>query len=201
MIFKIKNRAFFKLSNILFVISTFLTIILANVRISYLSIKSSSACYILVILYSLRDGFFFFCIKISDFFICTRFIWNTSLIDSSFAGVSTVFQTEKPKITKPNSALRWYHGEKNPWKHVFFPYISIGSHVLIARHCLEKDIYIRRDIVLRLEDKLNCSVFRRLGNFVDPLWSEIQTYTGLWIRFPAGSLIMPYLHRIKRQQK
>lgn len=59
MIFKIKNWAFFKLSNILFVISTFLTIILANVRISYLSIKSSSACYILVILYSLRDGFIF----------------------------------------------------------------------------------------------------------------------------------------------
>lgn len=63
------------------------------------------------------------------------------MIDSPFAGVSTVFQTEKPKITKPNSALRWYHGEKNPLKHVFFPYISIGSHVLIARHCLEKDIY------------------------------------------------------------
>lgn len=74
MIFKIKNRVFFKLFNILFVISIFLIIILVNVCILYLFIKFLSVCYILVILYSLRDGFIFFCIKIFDFFICIRFI-------------------------------------------------------------------------------------------------------------------------------
>lgn len=60
MIFKIKNRVFFKLFNILFVISIFLIIILVNVCILYLFIKFLSVCYILVILYSLRGGFFFF---------------------------------------------------------------------------------------------------------------------------------------------